>query len=87
MRERARDERVEGLMLERRGSPYATGRRRGDWWKWKVEPHTGATCRRFCNAALADRLATLESLLARETARRDPLRPVPSLPILSLTRV
>ena len=29
---------VEGLMLKRRASPYAVGRTRGDWWKWKVEP-------------------------------------------------
>lgn len=31
---------VEGLMLKRRSSPYTGGRRRGDWWKWKVEPYT-----------------------------------------------
>ena len=29
---------VEGLMLKRIASPYAAGRTRGDWWKWKVEP-------------------------------------------------
>ncbi|MFM9058032.1 MAG: ATP-dependent DNA ligase [Planctomycetaceae bacterium] len=29
---------VEGLMLKRRSSVYATGRTRGDWWKWKIEP-------------------------------------------------
>src|SRR5205085_12395111 len=29
---------VEGFMLKRRGSPYRVGRRRGDWWKWKIEP-------------------------------------------------
>ena len=31
---------VEGLMLKRRSSPYGVGRRRGDWWKWKIEPYT-----------------------------------------------
>lgn len=31
---------VEGLMLKRHGSPYRVGRVRGDWWKWKIEPHT-----------------------------------------------
>jgi DNA ligase-1 len=36
----ARDKRVEGLMLKRKGSPYRTGRKRGDWWKWKVDPYT-----------------------------------------------
>ena len=25
-------------MLKRRDSPYRTGRRRGDWWKWKIDP-------------------------------------------------
>ncbi|HWB02594.1 MAG TPA: ATP-dependent DNA ligase [Verrucomicrobiales bacterium] len=29
---------VEGLMLKRFTSPYAVGRTRGDWWKWKVDP-------------------------------------------------
>jgi DNA ligase 1 len=29
---------VEGLMLKRLTSGYATGRTRGDWWKWKIEP-------------------------------------------------
>jgi DNA ligase-1 len=37
-RERAREEGAEGLMLKRKGSPYGTGRRKGDWWKWKVDP-------------------------------------------------
>ena len=27
-------------MLKRRSSPYQVGRRRGDWWKWKIEPYT-----------------------------------------------
>jgi DNA ligase-1 len=25
-------------MLKRLGSPYGTGRKKGDWWKWKVDP-------------------------------------------------
>jgi len=37
-RAEARERGVEGLMLKRRGSPYGTGRTRGDWWKWKIEP-------------------------------------------------
>ena len=31
---------VEGLMLKRRSSTYGVGRKRGDWWKWKIEPYT-----------------------------------------------
>src|SRR5690606_33271737 len=31
---------VEGVMLKRRGSTYQVGRRRGDWWKWKIEALT-----------------------------------------------
>jgi DNA ligase-1 len=30
----------EGIMLKRKTSVYRDGRRRGDWWKWKVDPHT-----------------------------------------------
>ncbi len=37
-REQARSLGVEGLMLKRLSSPYRDGRRRGDWWKWKVDP-------------------------------------------------
>jgi DNA ligase 1 len=31
---------VEGLMLKRLDSGYPTGRTRGPWWKWKVDPLT-----------------------------------------------
>jgi DNA ligase 1 len=34
----SRDRGVEGFMLKRHGSPYRVGRKRGDWWKWKIEP-------------------------------------------------
>ena len=27
-------------MLKRRSGPYHAGRRRGDWWKWKLDPLT-----------------------------------------------
>lgn len=37
-RERSRELRSEGLMLKRNGSPYQVGRKKGDWWKWKIEP-------------------------------------------------
>lgn len=36
----ARDHRAEGLMLKRRDAPYRAGRRKGDWWKWKLDPLT-----------------------------------------------
>ncbi|TXD81960.1 ATP-dependent DNA ligase [Subsaximicrobium wynnwilliamsii] len=35
---RAKDS--EGLMLKQKNSPYHTGRKKGDWWKWKVDPLT-----------------------------------------------
>jgi len=38
LRAESRSRGVEGLMLKRRSSGYATGRTRGDWWKWKIEP-------------------------------------------------
>jgi DNA ligase-1 len=37
-RHTARDVGAEGLMLKRLSSAYGVGRRRGDWWKWKVDP-------------------------------------------------
>jgi DNA ligase 1 len=30
----------EGIMLKRKDSIYRDGRRRGDWWKWKIDPYT-----------------------------------------------
>ena len=38
LRSEARERRAEGLMLKRLASPYRDGRRRGDWWKWKLDP-------------------------------------------------
>ncbi|MBO9584268.1 MAG: ATP-dependent DNA ligase [Flavobacterium sp.] len=35
---RSREMRSEGLMLKRKDSPYLVGRKKGDWWKWKIEP-------------------------------------------------
>jgi DNA ligase-1 len=32
-------EAVEGVMLKRRDAPYLPGRPRGQWWKWKRDPH------------------------------------------------
>lgn len=31
---------TEGLILKRVDSPYLTGRRRGNWWKYKIDPKT-----------------------------------------------
>lgn len=39
-RELAREKRSEGLMLKRSDSPYRVGRKKGDWWKWKIDPLT-----------------------------------------------
>jgi len=39
-RERSREEHSEGLMIKRKDSPYRVGRKKGDWWKWKVDPLT-----------------------------------------------
>jgi DNA ligase 1 len=32
-------EAVEGVMLKRRDAPYVPGRPKGQWWKWKRDPH------------------------------------------------
>ena len=39
-RDQSRNLNAEGLMLKRLDSPYLSGRKRGDWWKWKVDPLT-----------------------------------------------
>ena len=38
IREGARDDAIEGLMLKRRDSPYVAGRKAGLWYKWKRDP-------------------------------------------------
>lgn len=40
LRLESRDRGVEGFMLKRWNSSYQTGRKRGDWWKWKIDAHT-----------------------------------------------
>ncbi len=40
LRREARERNVEGLMLKRWESTYRTGRKRGDWWKWKIDPYS-----------------------------------------------
>jgi len=37
-RQNARANNSEGLMLKRKDATYKVGRKRGDWWKWKVDP-------------------------------------------------
>ena len=39
-RQNSREMNSEGLMLKKLDSPFHTGRKRGDWWKWKIEPFT-----------------------------------------------
>ncbi len=39
-RAEARPMKAEGLMIKRLDSPYHVGRKRGDWWKWKLAPLT-----------------------------------------------
>jgi DNA ligase-1 len=40
LRTESRSRGVEGMMLKRRSSPYGVGRKKGDWWKWKIDPYT-----------------------------------------------
>jgi len=40
VREHARDINSEGLMLKHTNSVYHVGRKKGDWWKWKLDPLT-----------------------------------------------
>jgi DNA ligase-1 len=38
MQAMSRTLKVEGIMIKRRHSIYGVGRKRGDWWKWKIDP-------------------------------------------------
>ncbi|MEM9979655.1 MAG: ATP-dependent DNA ligase [Cyanobacteria bacterium P01_D01_bin.2] len=40
LRTQARQHRAEGLVLKAMDSPYLVGRKRGYWWKYKVDPMT-----------------------------------------------
>jgi DNA ligase-1 len=40
IRTESRTRSVEGLMLKALNSPYGTGRQRGAWWKWKIDPYS-----------------------------------------------
>jgi DNA ligase-1 len=40
LRLESRERGVEGFILKRRDSPYGVGRRKGAWWKWKIDPLT-----------------------------------------------
>jgi DNA ligase-1 len=37
-RQQARAVNAEGIMLKHKSSSYQTGRKRGEWWKWKLDP-------------------------------------------------
>ena len=38
LRSQSRNMGSEGIMLKRKDSIYQVGRKRGDWWKWKIDP-------------------------------------------------
>jgi DNA ligase-1 len=40
VRRESRARGVEGFMLKRRDAPYGVGRKKGAWWKWKIDPFT-----------------------------------------------
>ena len=40
LRLESRERGVEGFILKRRDSKYGVGRRKGSWWKWKIDPLT-----------------------------------------------
>lgn len=40
LRKKSREMNSEGIMLKRKNSVYKVGRKRGDWWKWKIDPLT-----------------------------------------------
>jgi DNA ligase-1 len=40
LRAESRTRNVEGVMIKRKSSRYEVGRKKGPWWKWKIDPFT-----------------------------------------------
>ena len=40
LRKNSRAMGAEGFMIKKKSSSYQVGRKRGDWWKWKIDPLT-----------------------------------------------
>lgn len=40
LREASSENGSEGLMLKNKHSAYSAGRKKGEWWKWKIDPFT-----------------------------------------------
>ncbi len=40
IRDHSREKSIEGLMIKQKTAIYSVGRKKGLWWKWKVEPYT-----------------------------------------------
>ncbi|MDQ3016261.1 MAG: ATP-dependent DNA ligase [Bacteroidota bacterium] len=38
LHKQSREHVAEGFMIKRKSSTYQVGRKKGDWWKWKVDP-------------------------------------------------
>lgn len=38
LHKQSRERGAEGFMLKRKAAVYQVGRKKGDWWKWKVDP-------------------------------------------------
>jgi DNA ligase-1 len=38
LHKQSRENVAEGFMIKRKAAAYQTGRKKGDWWKWKVDP-------------------------------------------------
>ncbi|MEX0330205.1 MAG: ATP-dependent DNA ligase [Puniceicoccaceae bacterium] len=66
---------VEGLMLKQHQSVYKTGRVKGDWWKWKVDPYTADLVMIYAQAGHGRRatLYTDYTLAARDGEKLVPV--------------
>jgi len=40
LKQKSRENFAEGFMIKRKSSFYQVGRKKGDWWKWKIEPYS-----------------------------------------------
>ena len=65
----SRDLGAEGLMLKRLDAPYLAGRKKGGWWKWKLDPLTIDAVMIYAQAGLGQARDALHRFHLRRARR------------------
>ena len=62
MRQKARAESAEGVMIKHQQSTYTGGRKAGHWWKWKLDPMTADCVLIYAQAVTDAELACIVTI-------------------------